>query len=126
MTTHFLNLYCMVLADGIVSPKELETLYRIGRENYSLSEDDINHAIMTSGTTFAIPATPEDRVRTLYEMALIAWADGIIDNSERNLLQTYALRYGIEDAQASDFVDYLLQQAQANVSEDKIIKELTN
>ena len=37
----FLDLYCMVLADGIVHPKEMETLYRIGLENYGLTEDEI-------------------------------------------------------------------------------------
>ena len=33
----FLELYRMVLADGIAHPKEMETLYRIGVENYGLT-----------------------------------------------------------------------------------------
>ena len=41
----FLDLYCMVLADGIIHPKEMETLYRIGLENYSLTEDEITESV---------------------------------------------------------------------------------
>ena len=73
---HFLNLYCMVVADGIVDPKELETIYRIGRESYGLSEEEINKAVVGAGTTYVIPDSPEERMRILYEMAIIAWAEG--------------------------------------------------
>lgn len=122
---HFLNLYCMVIADGVVDPKEMELIYRIGRENYGLSEDDINKAIVATGTTFAIPESFEERVCILYEMAIIAWADGIIDDSERNMLRNYALRYGIVESSVTAFVDYLLEKASNNVSEEEIINELT-
>lgn len=123
---HFLNLYCMVIADGIVDPKEMETIYRIGRENYGLSEEEINKAIVDTGTTYAIPESSEERVRILYEMAIIAWADGKIEDSERKMLRDYALRYGVVENSVTDFVDYLLKKAHCNVSEEDIIKELTN
>jgi len=46
---HFLDLYCMVLADGIVHPKELEALYRIGIEIYGLTEEEISKSEVSSG-----------------------------------------------------------------------------
>ena len=121
---HFLNLYCMVIADGIVDPKELETIYRIGRENYGLSEEDINKAVVGAGTTYVIPDSPEERVRILYEMAIIAWADGKIEDSERKMLHDYALRYGVVESSVVAFVDYLLDKAYNNVSEEDVINEL--
>ena len=126
MKLHFLNLYCMVIADGIIDPKEMETIYRIGRENYALSEDDINKAVVGAGTTFEIPSSNEEKVRILYEMAIIAWADGKIEDSERKMLRNYALRYGVIENSVSAFVDYLLEKAHDNVNEEDIIKDLTN
>ncbi len=123
---HFLNLYCMVIADGIVDPKEMETIYRIGRENYGLSEEEINKAVVEAGTTYAIPESNEEKVRILYEMAVVAWADGKIEDSERKMLRSYALRYGVIEKSVTSFVDYLLEKAHDDVSEEDIIKELTN
>lgn len=32
LKSRFLSLYCMVMADGVIEAKELETLYRIGQQ----------------------------------------------------------------------------------------------
>lgn len=121
---HFLDLYCMVIADGIVHPKELETLYRIGIESYGLTEEDIVKSIVSAGKTSVIPELPEERIGLLYEMALIAWADGVIEESERNMLRRYAILYGIEENNVNELVDYLLAKAKDNISEKEIIKDL--
>ena len=78
---HFLDLSCMIMADGIVHPKELETLYRIGTETYGLTLDEITKSIVSAGKTMTIPEAQEDRIRILYEMALVAWADGTIEKT---------------------------------------------
>ena len=122
---HFLNLYCMVVADGIVDPKELETIYRIGRESYGLSEEEINKAVVGAGTTYVIPDSPEERMRILYEMAIIAWADGKIEDSEHKMLRDYALRYGVVEENVMAFIDYLLEKAHNNMSVEEIMNELT-
>lgn len=38
--SHFLSLYCMILADGIIDAKEMETLYEIASRNYGLTPED--------------------------------------------------------------------------------------
>ena len=114
----------MIIADGIVDPKELETIYRIGRENYGLSEEEINKAVVGAGTTYVIPESTEERIRILYEMAIIAWADGKIEDSEHKMLRDYALRYGIVEESVVAFVDFLLEKAQKNISAEEIINEL--
>lgn len=125
LQSHFLNLYCMIVADGIVDPKELETIYRIGRENYGLSEDEINKAVVGAGTTYVVPDSPEERIRLLYEMAIIAWADGKIEDSERKMLRDYALRYGVIEENVIAFIDYLLEKAHNNMNVEEIMNELT-
>lgn len=123
--TRFLDLYCMVLADGEVHPKELETLYRIGTETYGLTEEEIARSVVSAGKTGTIPELPEEKIRLLYEMCLIAYADGRIDQTERDMLRRYALRYGVVEDQADSLVNFLLEHAKDNVSEDKVIEEMS-
>ena len=120
----FLDLYSMVMADGIVHPKEMETLYRIGLEKYGLSQEEIMENVLSSGSSSMIPDLPEERIAVLYEMAEIAWADGELDESERNMLRRYATLYGINEENIDELVDFLLDQAKNGVSEEDVINEL--
>lgn len=116
----FLELYRMVLADGIAHPKEMETLYRIGVENYGLTNEQITKEIAEESFSTFIPQTPEDKIKLIYELALIAWADGVIEESEKKLLKRYAILFGIKEELSDEFVDFLLKKAQDNVSENEI------
>lgn len=116
----FLELYRMVLADGIAHPKEMETLYRIGVENYGLTNEQITKEIAEESFSTFILQTPEDKIKLLYELALIAWADGVIEESEKKLLKRYAILFGIKEELSDEFVDFLLKKVQDNVSENEI------
>ena len=120
----FLDLYCMVMADGIVHPKEMETLYRIGLEHYGLSESEITESVKSAGISSIIPELLEERIAVLYEMALIAWADGELEDSERNMLRRYASMYGVNDDSIDELVDFLLDKAHVNTEEKEVINEL--
>ena len=122
----FLDLYCMVMADGIVHPKEMEALYRIGTETYGLTLEEMNEGVKSADISTVIPDLPEEKIGMLYELALIAWADGELEESERNLMRRYADKYGVNDASIDELVDFLLQKAKENVREEDVIKELTN
>ncbi len=118
----FLELYRMVMADGIAHPKEMETLYRIGIEEYDLTNKQISQTITQESSSAIIPEDPKDRIKLLYELAIIAWADGVIEESEKNLLRRYVILFGIKEELADNFTDFLLKKVQENVSEKDIIK----
>lgn len=122
----FLDLYCMVMADGIVHPKEMETLYRIGTETYGLTLEEMSESIKSAGVSSIIPELPEEKIGMLYQLALIAWADGKLEESERNMLRRYALKYGVNDGEMENLVSFLLLKAQENVKEEDVILELNN
>lgn len=122
----FLDLYCMVMADGIVHPKEMETLYRIGVNNYGLTEREIDESIKSTGVSTTIPELPEERIAVLYEMALIAWADGELEESERNMLRRYASLYGVNEDSIDELVDCLLDKAKDNMDLQEVLKELND
>lgn len=122
----FLDLYHMVIADGIVHPKEMETLYRIGLENYGLTESEINESVKSAGVSTVIPELPEERISVLYEMALIAWADGVLEDSERNLLRRYAMKYGVDEGSIDELSEFLFERAKNNADVKDVIQELNN
>ena len=116
----------MVIADGIVEAKELEALYRIGRETYKLSPEEINSYVVSAGSSFVAPDKMEDRISILYEMAEIAWADGVIDKTERDLLSRYAIRLGFLEENANDIAEFMFQQVKDGISKEDVINSIIN
>ena len=116
----------MVVADGVIDARELETLYRIGRDNYGLSANEISQAVTEAGATFPLPTDLKSQVNLLYEMAIIAWADGIIEDSEKHLLKSYALKMGFKEENLVEIVDFLLLRAKYNTPFDKVLNEITS
>ena len=126
MKSRFLSLYCMVMADGVVEAKELETLYRIGRDNYHLTPEEINKNVVTAGTSYVAPEKMEDRISILYEMAEIAWSDSDIYDTEKSLLARYAIRLGFKEENAEDIAEYMIQQIKEGVSQKDVIDHILN
>jgi len=122
----FLGLYCMVLADGVVDVKELEVLYRIGRVNYKLTSDEINKMIVGAGTSVPTFESFDDKLELLYQMAEIAWADGKIEDTERNLMTKYAERFGFITENIPAIIDFLLEKAKNEVPVQDVINEIKN
>ena len=116
----------MVLADGVIEAKELETLYRIGRESYKLSPEEINNFVVSAGTSFIAPNKMEDRISILYEMAEIAWADNKIDETEKSLIVRYAIRLGFKEENAEGIADFMLQQVKDGVNKEAVISQIIN
>lgn len=112
----------MVLADGIIEAKELETLYRIGTENYGLTPEEITSAIKEAGTSFIAPQSLDEKVSLLYNMCQIAWADGVIDDSEVKLLHKYIIAMGFKPENAESISDFMFQ----SVKDGKTISEILN
>lgn len=126
LKARFLSLYCMILADGVIDNRELDTLYRIGIENYGLSPEEITQSVREAGTSFIIPVRLEDKVQLLYELAMIAWADEVLEDSEIQLIRNYALRMGFEPENVPEITQYLLDKAHENAPSATVINEIMN
>ncbi len=113
----------MITADDDVDPKELETMYKIGIENFKLTQAEINEAILSPGTVIYVPETMEERLFWLLDLAKLAWADGKLEDSERTLLMVYAERYGIEESYSTKVVDFLLNEAKSGVSNEQMMSD---
>lgn len=125
LKSHFLNLYCMVVADGEISPKEKAELFRIGKEQYGVKEEEIDKIIYADELLFYIPETEEDKILYLYDLAIIAWADGKITDDEKHLLNTYAKKFGVLDEERDELINLLLEKAEQKLTHEELLKEFT-
>lgn len=126
LKSHLLNLYCMVVADGEISQKEKVELYRIGKELYGVTEEEINKLIFTEDIVFYTPETDKDRILYLYDLAMIAWADGKVTADEKYLLSQYAKKFGVLETETEELINFLLGKAQLKLSHEELLKEFSN
>lgn len=124
MKSRFMSLYQMVLADGIIEAAEMEMLYRIGKENYGITEQQINELIRDSSFVSVMPQSLEEKVKLLYELGEIAWSDGNIDESERNLLKRYIINLGFEESNSSGIADFILDQVSSKVGVVEVLNKI--
>lgn len=113
----------MIVADGDVAITELDELYRIAREHYGLTQEEINAAILSGGSAFYIPEQDEEKIKYLYDLALIAAADGIED-SELLLLKKYALKFGFLEENIDELVNVLLDYAQKKIPVQELLNSI--
>lgn len=120
----FLSLYCMAVADGTLSAEELACLYGIAKNSFNLSDKDIVSSLLEQGTTFVLPDTMEGKVRFLYHMGEVAWADGKVVDSERSLLAKYARAMGFDARNIDEIVDFMLQQVKARTPLEEVVSSI--
>ena len=125
MKSQFLSLYCMVLADGIIDARELETLYRIGTEQYGLTQEEITATVRDAGTSFIMPTELSDKIRFLYNMAQIACADGEIDNTEIDLMKRYIRKMNFAEENINAIADYMFDSVKEGKSINSILMHIT-
>ncbi len=124
--SQFLALYRMVLADGVIDPLELETIYRIGTESYGLTQDEITDSLQNAGTSLQLPQTIEDKVKFLFNLAEVAWADGVIEPSEKELLRKYVIHLGFEEENAHQITEFMLNAVEKGQTVEEILSIILN
>lgn len=122
----FLSLYGMVVADGLISAKELETVYNLGRTVYGLTEEEINKYIVSADVSYVMPETFEEKIRVLYQLTMVAWADNKIDDSERDLLKRHCIMYQFQEENVDSIIDFLVERVKNGVKFENILSEINN
>lgn len=106
----------MANADGYIDIQELGELYRIGEQEFGVTRDQINQAIVENNVPFFKPTSIEGKIDWLYKIAKIAWADGRLDERERKLLIQYVIRYDFPKENAARIADFLLECVEKKIS----------
>ena len=114
----------MVMADGIALQKEIETLYRIGKDNYKLSLEDMNNYLREGSYQAFVPENEEEKLVILYNLALVAWADGSVCDEEMQLLEKYAKRFGVSEEYTERLINLILEVAEEDQGFEKVVNQL--
>ncbi len=125
LKTHFLNLYHMALSDSQVDVRELETLYRIG-EARGVGRTDIDALLLQPGpVNFSPPDTILEKIDCLYDLCLIAWADGVLDEDEKQTLALYCSRFGFREENIATICEFLLEEAARNTPKEQVLSTVS-
>jgi uncharacterized tellurite resistance protein B-like protein len=125
LKNRFLSLYHMVLADTKIELSELAMLYSIGEE-YGITKEDIASLLLdTDSRNDYIPNTLTEKVDVLFDLARIAWSDGIVDNSEKELMSLYAKKFDFKDENISTIVQFLLDEVQKGTTKEEVLNFIT-
>jgi uncharacterized tellurite resistance protein B-like protein len=117
----FLELYQMILSDIEVHPKELETLYQIGKER-GVSEAEIHKVLFSPNSFVSLEKLSDDeRIEYLYNLARVAWADGVLDERETTTLQNATKWLGFAKENAETIAAFLLEQAGEGRSIEEVL-----
>lgn len=123
----FLGYYQMLLADAEVHPSELELLYQIGKEKGGISEEEIQRAIFSPNTFVSLESMGDtDKIEHLYNLSRLAWADGMINEKEKDILLEAARRLGFADENIVEISEFLLGQAKEGKTIEEVLKTINN
>jgi len=122
----FLGLYQILLADAEVHPKELELLYQIAEEK-GISAEEVQRAIFSPNTFMSLESFNDDeKIEYLYNLSRMAWADGIIDDTERKTLHEASKRLGFAEENVVEISEFLLEQAKENKPFKDVLQIIKN
>jgi uncharacterized tellurite resistance protein B-like protein len=122
----FLELYQMILSDTEVHPKELEVLYLIAKE-HGISEAEMQEGLLYPGSFISSDdLNKNERIKHLYNLARIAWADGVLDDREIETLQSASKRLGFAEENVDTIATFLLEQAHENKSFEEVLEIIEN
>lgn len=88
-------------------------------------EEEIQKAIFSPNTFVSLESLSEDeRIEYLYNLSRIAWADGKIEDKEKETLQEASKRLGFAIENAVEISEYLLAQAKEERSFDEVLQAI--
>ncbi len=120
---HLIDLYKLALVDEDFDMREVFLLTELCKK-YDVDLNEITIKLTSTEHEELIPESIEERVKYLYELTQMAWADNIIQDSERDMLRNYALRYDFLEENVDGIVDYLIESIRNGKTLEDIYKEL--
>lgn len=124
LKAHFLRLYKMAICDDNFSELELKMLYRFAEER-GIPEKELDKILLNPiDTKNILPSSISEKIDYLYDLTVMIWADGKVEENERIALEKYIKMFDFIDDHVSAIADYLLESVKNNKSKSEIMDEL--
>lgn len=109
---HIKNLLALAKVDGHIHDEEIKLLFKIGR-GYGL-KDRLIQTLIDSDEQYEmnIPDNYNDRLNLLYDLVLMIYADGVVDQYEVNFCAEAVKQFGLK----KELLQYLLDLFEKKVS----------
>ncbi len=103
---HIKNLLALARVDGHMHPKEEELLYKIAKR-YGLKERQVK-VLLDSDEKFSmnVPDNHNDKMNLLYDLVLMVYADGVVDEHELEFCEEAVRQFGMK----KEIVGWLLEE----------------
>lgn len=103
---HIKNLLALAKVDGHMHPKEEELLYKIAKR-YGLKERQVK-VLLDSDEKFSmnVPDNHNDKMNLLYDLVLMVYADGVVDEHELEFCEEAVRQFGMK----KEIVGWLLEE----------------
>ena len=121
--SHLMDLYRLARVDEDFDMREVFLLTELCKK-YNVNLNEISIKLTSTEHEVLIPESIEERIKYLYELTQMAWADNIIQDCERDILRNYALRYDFLEENVDRIVDYLIDSVRDGKTLESIYKEL--
>lgn len=124
--SHLRDLVRMAAVDDSIALEELSVLFKIAKR-HGMSAEELQQFILASESTESTSTPPDILVAVdrLYDLAVMAHADGKVEAAERQMIGVIAVRLGIPREGSLDFTDGLLQDVAAGMSKDAVLGALS-
>lgn len=125
-TEYFVHLIRIALADDVISPKELELLYRVSKK-LGFSIEETEHLIRTTGKSdYTPPLELRARFDQIYEIVNMTLVDGSINKNEMYLASNFAAKSGFNEKEVPTMLVMLLNGIRQEKNKDELFKEYQN
>ncbi len=103
---HIKNLLALANVDGHMHEKEIELLFKIGKR-YGMKSRQVQELIDSDEKfELIVPDNHADRMNLLYDLVLMVYADGIVDDSEIQFCEEAVECFGMK----KQMVKWLLKE----------------
>ncbi|MGG8497726.1 hypothetical protein ACQY1Q_15050 [Tenacibaculum sp. TC6] len=124
LKAHFLRLYSMAFTDDNFHHLELKMLYDFANER-GIPKEALDALLLNPSTVeTSIPQSINEKITYLYQLSQMIWADGEVDDNERNTLKKYIKLFGFDDKNIDDLSEYLLNVVQKNIPLNEVLNDL--
>jgi len=105
---------------------EVKMLYEFAKER-SVSKDHLDKILLHSNDSIElIPEGVVQKIEYLCDFATMIWADNVVTNDERSMLEKYIKSFGFLDENIAPLATYLLDAVKAGKTKQEIFNELNN
>ena len=122
--SHVRNLILMAKADNSIDKRELEVIFKVGKEHGFSKEEVIEFIKDNKSTGLIKPESVMEKFDQLHDLALVMLADGVIEDEEMDFIVNFSNKLGFRKVTSAFIVTYILEGREQDLSQRQIYKRI--